>query len=139
MSNIISPAQVNMTKCNGLALFLGSYWSVPVSVVNRENGVDTPVDLSGYTGTCAIKYRVDDDTPIWTPEVTISEDDHSMFIISLSSDQSLNFSYKAESFADIITLYYEVKLKDSISNEEYRAIYGDLEAVPAVIDNDDNN
>jgi len=138
MSSLISPAQVNMNKCNGLALYLGSYWTVPVSVVSRDNGVDTPVDLSGYEGTCAIKRRVDDDTAIWTPEVTIDSEDPSRFIISLSSDQSLNFSYKAMSFQDSITLYYEVKFRDIVSNEEYRSIYGDLECIPAVIDSDDN-
>lgn len=139
MSNLISPAQVNMNRCNGLALYLGSYWSVPVSVVSRENGVDTPVDLTGYVGSCAIKKRVDDDTAIWSPEVVIDSEDPSKFTVSLSSDQSLNFSYKAESFKDSIVLYYEVKFRDEVSNEEYRSIYGDLECIPAVIDNDDNN
>lgn len=138
MSNVISPAQVNMNRANGLALYLGSFWTVPVSVISRENGIDTAVDLSGYVGSCAIKRRVDDDTPIWTPEVIIDSEDTSKFTVSLSSDQSINFNYKAESFCDSIILYYEVKFRDVISGEEYRSIFGDLEAVPAVIDSDDN-
>jgi len=137
MKAIISPVQVNLTKANGLALYQGSAWSLPVSVVSRENGIDTPTDLSGYTGSCTIKRRVDDDTPIWTPTVTIDNEDHSKFVVFLSSDQSQNFEISAESFADSLIAYYEVRMKDTISGEEYRAIYGDLEIIPSAQDEDD--
>lgn len=139
MSNIINPCKVDLTRANGLALYKNSYWTLPVTVLSRENLTDTPVDLSGYTGVCVIKKNVNDDTPLATPEVTISQDDPGVFVVSLDSTLSVNIPTPGESFCDVGDYYYQVDLIDSVSQESYRSIYGRLEVVPSVIDSDDNN
>ena len=139
MSSLINPCKVDFTRANGLALYKNSFWSIPVSVLSRENLTDTPVDLSGYTGVCCIKKSVNDDTPLAMPEVTISQDEMGVFIISLDSSLSVNIPTPGDSFCDVGDYYYQVDLIDGISQESYRALYGRLEVVPSVIDSDDNN
>ena len=138
-NNILSPANVNFTKCNGLCIYAGSFWSVPVTVLSRENLTDSPVDISGYVGSCVIKQNVNDDVPVATPEVTISQDVTGLFTISLSSSLSLNIPTVGRSFKDVNEMFYEVNLKDIISQESYRVLYGVVEVIPACEDADDNN
>lgn len=139
MSNVISPCKVDFTRVNGLALYKNSFWMVPISVVNRTNLVDEPVDLSGYTGVCCIKKNVNDDTPVAMPEVTISQDEVGVFTISLDSALSANIITPGDSFCDVGEYYYQVDLIDTVSQESYRSLFGRLEVVPSVIDSDDNN
>lgn len=138
MSSIISPAQINFTKANGLCIYRGSYWEVPVTIFSRTNLVDEPVDLSNYTGTCAIKRNTGDDTPLAMPEVVISDSTPNLFIVSLSSSLTQNIPTTGSTFDDYDTYYYEVTLTDKTSQESYRAIYGNVDVIPAVLDSDDN-
>lgn len=138
MSTIISPANVNFTRCNGLAIYRGSFWEVPVTISTRENLVDTPVDLTGFVGSCAIKLHTGDDTPVATPEVSISATTTGLFTLSLSSSLSQNIPTTGRDFEETNTMYYEVQLTDTTSQESYRALYGEVEIIPAVLDADDN-
>lgn len=137
MSSLITPCQINLSRNNGLCIYKGSFWEVPVTIFSRTNLVDEPVDLSGYTGTCAIKRNTGDDTPLAMPEVTISSTTSNLFTISLSSSLTQNIPTSGSTFEDYDTYYYEVNLIENESQESYRAIYGNVDVIPAVIDSDD--
>ena len=137
MSLNLLPCQINLTKANGLCIFQGSYWSLPVSISVRSNLTDEPVDLTGYTGACVIKRRVSDDTPIAVPTVDISQVVTNNFVVSLSSDLTRNLPINATSFEDTEILYYEVSLINDETGESSRILYGDVEVIPGVIDSDD--
>ena len=46
----LSPVEVNLTLCSGLAIYKGADWTVPITVSERVNLKDTPVDLTGLVG-----------------------------------------------------------------------------------------
>lgn len=131
----IQPCEVNFTKSNGLGIYQGSSWEVPITVCERNNLVDTPIDLKGYTAKCVIKKNLNDDTPIVTPTVSISEDVEGLFTISLSSSLTQNLITKGHCFHDIEPYCYEVRFNDG--TDEHRALYGTVEVVGSCIDNDD--
>lgn len=137
MSLNLQPIQINLTKANGLCIYQGSYWALPVSISVRSNLTDEPVDLTDYTGTCVIKRRVSDDTPVAVPTVEISQTMSNSFLVSLSSDLTRNLPINATSFDDTEILYYEVSLISNSTGESSRILYGDVEIVPGVIDADD--
>ena len=139
MSSLISPVKIDLTTNNGLCIYAGSFWSLPVTIVSRENLVDTPVDLSGYTGKAVIKRNINDDTPVAVPTVEISQTNVGQFVVSLSSELSQNIPTVAvDSFADYSEYFYEVRFTDNLSGEEYRAMYGTVQVIAAVIDSDDH-
>lgn len=137
MSAIIQPAQVDFCKCNGLAIYKGSFWSVPVVVASRTNLVDTPIDLTGYEGRCVIKRDLNDTNPIAEPSVEVSTEQTGLFTISLGSNLSQNIPTDGDTYCESSTYQYEVRLIDIESQEEYRALYGKIEVIPSAIDSDD--
>ena len=137
MSQIIQPAQVDFCKCNGLAIYKGSFWAVPVIVSSRVNLTDTPIDLTGYTGRCVIKKHLNDANPVAEPDVEISTEQTGLFTISLGSNLSQNIPTEGDKYCEPTIYQYEVRLIDSVSQEEYRALYGNIEVIPSAIDSDD--
>lgn len=137
MSSLIQPAQVDFTRCNGLSLYKGSFWAVPVVVSTRVNLTDTPVDLTGFTGRCVIKKDLNDANPVAEPDVEISAEQTGLFTISLGSNLSQNIPTTGNKYCDPSIYQYEVRLIDGVSHEEYRALYGIIEVIPSAIDSDD--
>ena len=137
MSAVIQPAQVDFCKCNGLAIFKGSFWTVPVVVSSRVNLTDTPIDLTGYTGRCVIKKDLNDANPIAEPDVEISTEQTGLFTISLGSNLSQNIPTTGDRYCEPSVYQYEVRLIDEESHEEYRALYGNVEVIPSAIDSND--
>lgn len=137
MSLNLQPIQLNLTKANGLCIYQGSYWALPISISVRNNLADEPVDLTDYTGACVIKRRVSDDVSVAVPTVEISQVVTNNFVVSLSSDLTRNLPINATSFEDTEILYYEVSLISNSTGESSRILYGDAEIVPGVIDSDD--
>lgn len=130
--NQISPATINLTICNGLGIYQGAYWEIPVTVSERDKLIDTPIDLTGYTGRCTIKKCASDDEPIATPDVTITDPESGVFVISLSSNLTKNLIKRGCTHKDITTYQYDVYLdKDG---ESYRALQGYVEVSPSVTD-----
>lgn len=129
MPNLIEPATVNFTRGNGLAISQNAQWIVPISVFNRDNLVDTPIDLTGYTGRMDVKERADYEEVLFSPEVQINGNTFTLF---LDSEKSANIVIQGDNPVDTKTYVYTVDLKDSDGNV-YRALQGDIEVSPSVI------
>lgn len=137
MPTLISPARVDFTRENGLLIYRGSEWVVPVTVCNRENLVDTPISLDGFSGKCCIKKNLTDDTAVAEPTVEISETETGLFIISLNSDLTQNIPTTGKNYCDLNEYFYEVRLIEDATGSEYRALYGSVYVSPSAIDSDD--
>lgn len=136
--NVIQPCRVDFTPENGLCIYAGSSWVVPVTICQRENLKDEPMDITGYEGRASIKMSLSDATPLAEPEVEISDSETGLFTISLGSELTQNLPTPGKCFCDIAKLQYEVRLTDKESGEEYRALYGDVFCIPSAFDSDDN-
>lgn len=131
MPNIIEPVNCNFTRGNGLAIYQNAVWSVPVSVWTRDNLVDTPFDLSGYTGKMEVKEKADYDATLFSPEVIL---EGNVITLYLSSEKSKNIVIEGDNAQDTKTWVYTVDLTDP-EGIVYRALQGNVEVSPSVIKN----
>lgn len=139
---MLSPATINFTICNGLAIYKGAEWSVPVTVSDRDvkegNIKDTPVDLTGYTGRAAIKRYAGDDNPLAVPSVEITNPTEGQFLISLSAAETSALIVKGGDWKDVAVFQYDVYLDEATSGSSYRVLQGYVEVSPSVVDNTDH-
>ena len=140
---MITPANVNFTLCNGLAIYKGADWIVPVTINERNvvegNITDTPIDLTGYTGKAAIKKYAGDDNPVAVPTVEITDPVQGQFTISLSAEETANLIVKGGNWKDTATFQYDVYLEETASGAVHRALQGYVEVSPSVLDSTDHN
>ena len=72
MASKLATATVNFTLANGLGIYQGSEWVIPVAVSDRDgNGEESVIDLTDYIGRCSIKKEANYDMPILQPTVEI--------------------------------------------------------------------
>lgn len=133
----LSPVEVNMTLCSGLAIYKGADWTVPITVSERVNLKDTPVDLTGLVGKCAIKHSPNDDVPIAMPTVRITDAVNGQFEIYLPASETIKFITDGDSWKDVSEYQYEVVFENTNTNETYRTLQGFVEVSPSVIDDND--
>lgn len=142
MSQIITPATVNFLLCNGLAIYKGADWVVPVTVSDRNvtegKIVDTPIDLTGLTGRCAIKKRAGDDAAVAIPTVEITDPVQGQFLISLSAEETASLIVKGKDWRDVTEYTYDLYLDDASTGVSYRALQGIVEISPSVVDGNDH-
>lgn len=132
MSSYLPTASINFTLANGLGIYQGSEWSIPISITNRdESGEETPVDLTGYTGKCSIKKEANFDLPILNPEVDIYNPTNGRLMLRLTSMETEISSITGKTYNDVTTLQYDVFL-DSSSGESSRILQGYVEISPSV-------
>ena len=129
MPNIIEPCTCNFTRASGLAVYQNAVWTVPVTVWDRENLIDSPIDLAGYTGRMDVKERADYEEVLFSPEVQISGNKFTLF---LDSDKSSNIIITGDDAKDVQTYVYTVDLTDPDGNT-YRAMQGNIEVSPSTI------
>lgn len=139
----LSPANVNFTLCNGLCIYQGADWAVPVSISERTVSegqiTDTPVDLTGYTGSAAIKKYCGADQAIALPTVEITDAINGKILISLSAAETAALVVNGNTFRDVTTLVYDVYLTETETGEISRILMGNIDVSPAVLDGDDIN
>lgn len=131
----ITPATINFTLGNGLAIYQGATWNVDVRLFNRDNLEDTPLDLTDYIGKCSIKKCAGDDAAIAMPEVKILDAENGVFEIALTSEQTSKFICEGCTSRDVTTFVYDVYLMKG--GESYRAMMGNVEVSPSVYESDD--
>lgn len=131
----ITPATINFTLGNGLAIYQGATWNVDVRLFNRDNLEDTPFDLTGFTGKCSIKKCAGDDAAIAMPEVKVINAEDGTFELSLAADQTAKFICNGCTSRDVATFVYDVYLMKG--SESYRAMMGNVEVSPSVYESDD--
>lgn len=138
----LSPGNINFTLCNGLAIYVGADWSVPVQISERNISqgsiTDTPVDLTGLTGRCAIKKYAGADQAVALPTVEITDPENGMILISLSAEDTSNIIVSGNTWKDTTTYVYDVYLDDGTTGESCRILMGNVEVSPSVTDSNDH-
>lgn len=134
--NRLSPCQLNLTLCNGLAIYRSSDWTLSFKISERENLTDTPIDLSGYTGKANIKKFLTDEEPIAQPSVDTYAD--GTVVVSLPAELTRNLICQGKTYNDPDTFQYEVILTDESTGENFRTLFGSVEVSPSAFDNNDN-
>lgn len=127
MSLLLNPASINFTVSNHLNICKHSDWIVTISISDRENGIDTNIDLTGYTGKCTIKSEAGSDIVIAEPIVAIS---NNTLTVSLDSSITDNIPTDGTTYDDVSTYQYDIYLsKDS---DNFRVMQGYVEVSPTV-------
>ena len=133
----LSPVEVNMTLCSGLAIYKGADWRVPITVSERVNLKDTPVDLRGLVGKCAIKCHAGDDAPIAMPRVEITDAKNGQFELFLPAEETIRFITEGDTWKDVSEYQYDVVFENTTNGETYRTLQGFIEVSPSVVDGND--
>lgn len=135
MPNLIQPCRFDISECSGLAIYRSSDWTLSYKISEREGLVDTPVDLSGYTGRASIKHLLTDETPIVEPQVSTNAD--GTVVVSLGSALTKNIIVPGKTYNDTCTLMYEVILHKEDTNEDFRSLYGEIACIGSCFDAND--
>jgi NaMN:DMB phosphoribosyltransferase len=139
----LSPASINFNICSGLAIYVGSEWKIPVTISQRDvvqgRVIETPVDLTGATGRCAIKKYAGADASIAIPTVEITDAQNGQILISLSAEETAAIIVQGNTWRDTLTAVYDVYLDDSETGESYRILMGTVDISPAVCDSNDHS
>ena len=133
----LSPVEVNLTLCSGLAIYKGADWTVPITVSERVNLKDTPVDLTGLVGKCAIKCHAGDDSPIAMPRVEITDAKNGQFELYLPAEETIRFITEGDTWKDVSEYQYDVVFENTTNGETYRTLQGFIEVSPSVVDGND--
>ena len=133
----INPITLNLSFCSGLCIYQGADWQLPVRLSNRIQTVDTPIDLTGFVGECAIKQYCGDDEPIVMPTVTITNATNGEFTISLTAEQTSGMIAQGRTYKDVATFQYDVNLIKSATGETYRVMQGSVDVSPSCLDSND--
>ena len=139
----LQPGNINFSLCNGLCIYQGADWTVPVQIsersVSQGHIIDTPIDLTGYTGSAAIKKYCGADSAIALPEVEITDPTEGKILISLTSEETASFVVNGNTYRDVTSYVYDVYLTETESGEVSRILEGTVEISPAVLDGNDLN
>lgn len=128
----INPCTVDLTLCNGLGIYQGADWQLPVKLSERVNCVDTPIDLTDFIGDCSIKKYAGDDEALVNPLVTITDPTNGEFTISLTAQQTSMLIAQGRTWKDVNVCQYDCYMYKESTGERYRVLQGSVEISPAV-------
>lgn len=128
----IMPATINFKRIDGNEILQGSDWYIEMTLVDRVAGVDTPINLTGYTGTCQIREDATSETTVAEPTITILDGAGGSFSISLSEIETAAIPTTGLTHKEVTRYQYEVQLDDGAGGI-YRALQGYVEVSPTVI------
>lgn len=132
MASKLATATVNFTLANGLGIYQGSEWSIPVAVSDRDgNGEESVIDLTDYIGRCSIKKEANYDMPILQPTVEMTNPKQGQFTLRLTSEETDISQIMGETYDDVQVFQYDVFL-ESPSGESTRVMQGYVEVSPSV-------
>lgn len=130
---ILAPANIDFLLVQGNAVCKGSDWEVTVTISDITDGIETPVDLTGYTGECNIrKTTLDTDPLIASPIVTVSNPVNGELKLSLDASNTILIPTQGTSYSEVERYQYEVKLTDP-DGEKQRIMHGYIEVSPTAI------
>lgn len=128
----ITPATINFKQIDGNEILQGSDWYIEMTLVDRVAGVDTPINLTGYTGTCQIRESATSEIAVAEPTITILDGPGGTFSISLSETETATIETTGQTFKNVTRYQYEVQLNDG-QGGVYRALQGYVEVSPSII------
>ena len=82
---MLKPAAVEFSVANGNAILQGSPWGAEITITEREDGVNTPVDISGMIGSCVIKNSAKSPEILAVPYFLIVDGPAGKFSLALTA------------------------------------------------------
>lgn len=132
MSSNLATATVNFTLANGLGIYQGASWSIPITITDRdEDGIETPINLTGYTGRCSIKEEANYDLPLLQPDVVMVSPENGQLTLELSDEDTELSQITGKTYDDVRVLQYDVFL-DTEEGDSMRILQGYVEVSPSV-------
>ncbi|MEL7556618.1 MAG: hypothetical protein AAGU26_10585 [bacterium] len=124
---MIKPATIDLTVANGNGILQGSPWEISVNVSEREDGIDTPIDISTMAGACIIKDSAKSREILAAPAFAITDGPGGNFTLSLTAAETEAIPASGKSHRETSRLYIEVRL------DEDRALQGTIEISPTLM------
>ena len=110
---VLTPANIDFLLVQGNAIYKGSDWEITVNISDITDGVETPIDLTGYTGECNIrKTTLDTDPLVASPLVTIDDPTNGCLTLSLTASETETIPATGATYSEVERYQYEVKLTD---------------------------
>lgn len=133
MSSYISTATVNFTLGNGLGIYQGSEWVVPIAISERDDSStdETPIDITGAVGRCSIKREANFDIPLLIPAVVITDPKNGKLELHLTNEDTQISEIVGDNAQDVTVLQYDVYL-DFPNGVTNRILQGYVEISPSV-------
>lgn len=133
MAAYISTATVNFTMGNGLGIYQGSEWVVPITISERDDSStdETPIDLTGVEGRCSIKKEANFDIPLLEPTVVITDPKNGRLELHLTNEDTEISEIVGDNAQDVTVLQYDVYL-DFPNGATNRILQGYVEVSPSV-------
>jgi hypothetical protein len=123
---MLKPAAVEFSVANGNAILQGSPWGAEITITEREDGVDTPVDISGMLGSCVIKNSAKSHEILAVPYFLIVDGPAGKFSLALTAEETAAITTPGKSHRETTRLYFEAHL------DEFRILHGIVEVVPSI-------
>ncbi len=124
---MLKPAAVEFSVANRNAILQGSPWGAEITITEREDGIDTPVDISDMVGRCVIKESAKAREAIAEPALVVTNGPAGVFSLSLTAQETKAISTPGRSYRDTTRFYIEARL------DEDRILNGIVEVVPSLI------
>ncbi|MPL66050.1 hypothetical protein SDC9_11718 [bioreactor metagenome] len=124
---MIKPATIDLTVANGNGILQGSPWEISVNVSEREDGIDTPVDISDMIGACIIKDSAKSREILAAPAFATTDGPGGNFRLNLTATQTAAIPAPGKHHRETSRLYIEVRL------DEDRALQGTIEISPTLM------
>lgn len=121
---------VSFLKDCGLGINKAADWRVSVSLFTRTNGVDTPIDLTGYTGRSSMKANATDTTATATISVAIEGENHNIITLSMDSTATALIPTTGRKAGEVTRYQYDVLLTKGA--EQYRVLAGGIDVSPNI-------
>lgn len=139
----LAPAVLNCSLCSGLAVYVGSTWTLPVTIsertVSEGHIIDVPVDLSGLSGRAAIKAWAGADQPIALPTVEITDPTQGQILISLTAEETAAIIVQGNTWRDVTTYEWDCYLDDAETGDSWRILQGSIDISPSCTDSNDHS
>jgi photosystem II stability/assembly factor-like uncharacterized protein len=123
---MLKPAAVEFSVANGNAILQGSPWGAEITITEREDGVDTPVDISGMLGSCVIKNSAKSPEILAVPYFLIVDGPAGKFSLALTAEETAAITTAGKNHRETTRLYFEAHL------DEFRILHGSIEVVPSI-------
>lgn len=132
MSKAILPANINFTLLSGNSILKGADWKVEVSLADRIDSVDYPVDLTDFVGYCHIREDANAEIAVARPTVDIFDPEQGSLSISLTEVETASIPTRGNTYKECSRYQYDVVIINPITDESFRILHGYVDVSPQI-------
>ena len=125
----LKPVSVDFTLENGGAIYKGSCWEACLDITERDSStkVDTPFDLTGFSGICQIRDYSGASDIVATPTVPIQGN---RITITLDDSVTSTIPTSGKNYFDVSTYPYDLFLSKDGNN--FKVLQGFIDVSPSI-------